>query len=54
MCDSNVGVARKIDLESVSADVAKLIRKLDKELEGSVKVADVKKIEAKLAKIVGK
>ena len=52
MCDSNVGVAKRLDLESISKDVADLVKQLDKEVEGDVEVRDLKKIEAKLQKII--
>ena len=52
MCDNNVGVARRIDLESISRDIADLMKQLDKEVEGDIKVSDVRKIEEKLTKII--
>jgi hypothetical protein len=52
MCDSNVGVAKRIDLENISKDIAELVKQLDKEVEGDIQVRDVKKIEEKLKKIV--
>ena len=27
MCDNNVGVAKRLDLESISQDIAKLVKK---------------------------
>lgn len=52
MCDSNVGVAKRIDVESISKDIADLVKQLDKEVEGDIKVSDVKKIQEKLEKII--
>jgi hypothetical protein len=52
MCDENVGVAKRLDLESISKDIAKLVKQLDKEVEGEIQVREVKKIEAKLHKII--
>jgi hypothetical protein len=52
MCSNNVGVAKRIDLESISEDIAALVKKLDKEVEGPVQVRDLKKIEAKVQKIL--
>jgi len=52
MCDSKVGVAKRLDLESISKDIADLVKQLDKEVEGDVQVRDLKKIEAKLQKII--
>lgn len=51
MCSNNVGVAKRLDLESISEDIAKLVKQLDQEVEGEVDVRDLKKIEAKLQKI---
>ena len=52
MCDNNVGVAKRLDLETISKDVAELVRKLDKEVEGDVEVRDLKKIKTKLERII--
>ncbi len=52
MCDNNVGVAKRVNLESISKDIADLVKKLDKEVEGEVQVRDLKKIETKLQKII--
>jgi hypothetical protein len=52
MCDNNVGVARRIDLESISQDIAKLVKELDQEVEGKVQVSELKKIETKVHKII--
>jgi hypothetical protein len=52
MCDNNVGVAKRLDLESISQDIAKLVKELDKEVEGKVQVSELKKIEAKVHKII--
>jgi hypothetical protein len=52
MCDNNVGVARRIDLESVSEDIAALVKQLEKKAEGPVKVHDLKAIETKVQKII--
>lgn len=54
MCDSNVGVAKRIDLQSVSEDVAALLKKLDKEAAGEISVHEIKKIEKKLGDIIRK
>jgi hypothetical protein len=52
MCTGNVGVARRIDLESISEDIAKLVKELDNEVEGEVKVHELKKIDGKIQKII--
>jgi len=51
MCDT-VGVAKRLDLESISKDIAELVNQLDKEAEGPVKTTDLKKIETKVQKIM--
>ena len=33
MCDNNVGVAKRIDLESLSKDIADLVKQLGQEVE---------------------
>lgn len=38
MCSNNVGVAKRLDLESISEDIAKLVKELDKEVEGGGEV----------------
>jgi hypothetical protein len=52
MCTGNVGVARRIDLESISEDIAKLVKELDNQVAGEVKVNELKKIDTKLQKII--
>jgi hypothetical protein len=51
MCDT-VGVAKRLDLESISKDIAELVKKLGKDVEGEVEVRDLKKIEGKVQKII--
>ncbi len=52
MCDNNVGVAKRLELESISQEIAKLVKELDGEVEGKVQVSELKKIEAKVHKII--
>jgi len=52
MCDNNVGVAKRLDLESISKDIAELVKQLDKKVEGPVKVQHLKTIEGKVQKII--
>ena len=54
MCTGNVGVARRIVLESISEDIAKLVKELDNEVEGEVKVKvnELKNIDTKIQKII--
>jgi hypothetical protein len=51
MC-TTVGVAKRIDLESLSEDIASLVRQLGEEVEGEVQVDDLKNIGNKLEKII--
>lgn len=52
MCDNNVGVAKRLDLENISNDIAELVKQLDKKIEGPVQVRDLKSIESKVQKII--
>ena len=52
MCDHNQGVAKRIDLESISKDIADLMEQLKSEVEGNIRVSDVKRVEQKLKKIL--
>ena len=52
MCDSNIGVAKRLDLVSISEDIAEFVKKLDKEAEVKISVDEIKKIEKKLQKII--
>lgn len=52
MCDSNVGVARRIDVEAISKELADLVKQLDKEVEVEIEVKDIRKIEGKLKKLI--
>jgi hypothetical protein len=51
MCNS-VGVAKRIELESLSDDLNRLIGQLGEEVEGEVQGDDLRMIESKLAKII--
>jgi hypothetical protein len=46
------GVAQAIDLESISKDIAKLVKKLGKKAEGPVNVKVLKNVQAKIEKIL--
>jgi hypothetical protein len=52
MCDNNVGVAKRIELDSKSKDVADLVKLLEDKVEGPVKVSHLKTIETKIQKIL--
>jgi hypothetical protein len=52
MCDQNVGVAKRIDLESISSDIADLFKELDNEVKIKIPVRKVKNIRKKLEKLI--
>jgi hypothetical protein len=52
MCTSAIGVAKRIDLESISEDLSELIKQLDRNAEGEISVAEIHKIEKKLNDII--
>ncbi len=46
------GVAQAVDLESISKDIAELVKKLDKKAEGPVSVQVLKRVQVKIEKIL--
>ena len=55
MCTNNVGVARRIDVEHISKEIADLIKSLDKEVKGDevhLPVDKVKQIAKDIEKLV--
>jgi len=46
------GVAQAVDLESISKDIAELVKKLGKKAEGPVSVRVLKRVQAKIEKIL--
>ena len=50
MCDSNVGVAKRMDLEKISKEVADLVKVLDDEVK--VEVRDIKRIQKQLESVI--
>jgi hypothetical protein len=55
MCDNNVGVAKRIDVQHISQELADLIKTLDREVKGEevhLPVPKVKQITEKLTKII--
>jgi hypothetical protein len=51
-CDPTSGICKRIDLESLSDDIARLVRQLGEEVEGKVQGDDLRKIKNKLEKII--
>ena len=51
MCNT-VGVAKRIELESLSDDLARLVRQLGDEVEGEVQGDDLRNLDHKLQKII--
>jgi hypothetical protein len=52
MCDSNVGVAKALDLEKISKEIADLVQGIDDEV--SVEVSDIKRIQKELEDVIKK
>jgi len=52
MCDQNVGVAKRLDLVSISKEMADFVNKLDKEIDVEISVDEIKKIQRKLHKAI--
>jgi hypothetical protein len=48
----STGVAKSLDIESISKDVAKLVKQLDKKVEGPVDVRVLQRMQAKIQKII--
>ena len=51
MC-KDVGVVKRLELESISKDIAELVKQLGREVEGEVKESDLKKIDEKVHKLI--
>jgi hypothetical protein len=51
MC-KDVGVVKRLDLESISKDIAELVKQLGQEVEGDVKGSELKKIDDKVHKLI--
>jgi hypothetical protein len=55
MCDNNVGVAKRIEVERISKEIAELVKALDEEVNGddvNIPVQKVKKVKEKLDKMI--
>jgi hypothetical protein len=52
MCQNNIGVVKRLDLVSISEDMAEFVKQLDKKIDVEISVDEIKKIEKKLHKIV--
>jgi hypothetical protein len=55
MCDNNVGVAKRIEVESISKEISDLVKALEKEIHGgdvNIPVPKVKQIKERLDKII--
>jgi hypothetical protein len=50
MCDQNVGVAKRLDIDKLSKDIAALAKGLEKEVK--VNVSDIKSIQAELERLI--
>jgi hypothetical protein len=52
LCPDNRGVCQRVDLESASDDLVRLVKQLGDEVEVEVDVDDLRKIDNKLRKII--
>jgi hypothetical protein len=55
MCDNNVGVARRIEVQRISKEISDLVRELDKEIQGedvNIPVQKVKQVNKQLERII--
>jgi hypothetical protein len=48
----STGVAKTVDIESISKDVAELIKQLDKKVEGPIDVRILKGMQVKIQKLL--
>ncbi len=48
----STGVAKAIDMESISKDIAELVKQLDKKVEGPIDVSILKRAQAKIEKML--
>jgi hypothetical protein len=48
----DTGVAKAIDIESLSKDVAELVKELDKKVEGPIDARVLKRMQAKIQKLL--
>jgi hypothetical protein len=55
MCDNNVGVAKRIEVDHISKEISDLVKALETEIHGedvNIPVQKVKDIADKLSKII--
>jgi hypothetical protein len=55
MCDNNVGVAKRIEVERISQEIADLVKALDDEMNGddvNIPVQKVQSVAERLHKII--
>jgi hypothetical protein len=55
MCSNNVGVAKRIEVEKISKDIAELVKTLEAEVHGdevNIPVKQAKKVAKSLEKLV--
>jgi len=48
----STGVAKTVDIESISKDIAELVKQLDKKVEGPIDVRVLERVQAKIQKIM--
>jgi hypothetical protein len=52
MCTADSGVVKRLDLVSISEDIAEFVKQLGKENEVEINVDEIKKIEKRLQKVI--
>lgn len=50
--NGSTGVAKAVDIESISKDVAELAKELGKKVEGPIDVRVLKRVQAKIQKLL--
>jgi len=46
------GVAKAVDMQSISKDIAELVKQLDKKVEGPIDVRVLERVQAKIKKML--
>ena len=46
------GVAKTVDIESISKDIGELVKQLDKKVDGPIDVRILERVQAKIKKIM--
>jgi transcription antitermination factor NusA-like protein len=52
MCTSDSGVGKRIDIVSISEDIAEFVKRLGNEVEVEINVDEIKQFEKRLQKFI--